>query len=353
MDFGIVTAKIDEIGFITHAENLGYNHCWITDSQMIRSNCWAVLALAAQQTRTMRLGTGVNVPGLRLAPVTANGIATINRLAPGRCFISLGTGHTAMRMLGHQPMRLKPFREYVEVVRGLLEGKEVDYTLDGETHPIRFQMRQHNYIDLEHPIKLYVAGFGPKAQALAGEIADGLVSGMPRGGTVPYMMANARGGAEQAGRTLSDDFYLATMVNLVIPAPGESLVSDRIIAEYGAAVITGLHYLVARHLETGEEPPEYARPMWQGYMAWLNQAPPQVRHQRLHNSHYSFVDPEEARFITPDLVKASCLTGSPTELVEQLQALEQQGLKQIMLYPPLNRNYRVIEDFADQVMARM
>ena len=85
MDFGIVHAKIDEIGYITHAENLGYSHCWVTDSQMIRSNCWAVLALAAQQTRRMRLGTGVNVPGLRLAPVAANGIATINRLAPGRC----------------------------------------------------------------------------------------------------------------------------------------------------------------------------------------------------------------------------------------------------------------------------
>jgi alkanesulfonate monooxygenase SsuD/methylene tetrahydromethanopterin reductase-like flavin-dependent oxidoreductase (luciferase family) len=140
MDFGIVTAKVDEIGYITHAENLRYSHCWALDSQMIRSNCWAVLALAAQQTRSMRLGTGVNVPGLRLAPVTANGIATINRLAPGRCFISLGTGHTAMRMLGQKPMRLKPFREYIQVVRALLNGDEVDYTLNGETHPIRFQM---------------------------------------------------------------------------------------------------------------------------------------------------------------------------------------------------------------------
>src|SRR5678810_645137 len=114
MDFGIVTAKVDEIGYITHAENLGYSHCWVTDSQMIRSNCWAVLALAAQQTRRMRLGTGVNVPGLRLAPVAANGIATINRLAPGRCFIGLGTGHTAVRTLGQKPMRLAPFREYVQ-----------------------------------------------------------------------------------------------------------------------------------------------------------------------------------------------------------------------------------------------
>jgi len=148
MDFGIVTAKIDEIGYITHAENLGYSHCWVTDSQMIRSNCWAVLALAAQQTRRMRLGTGVNVPGLRLAPVAANGIATINRLAPGRCFIGLGTGHTAMRTLGQKPMRLGPFKEYVQTVRALLRGEEVDYTLNGETHPIRFQMREHRFIDI-------------------------------------------------------------------------------------------------------------------------------------------------------------------------------------------------------------
>ena len=166
MDFGVVTAKVDEIGYITHAENLGYSHCWVTDSPMIRSNCWAVLALAAQQTRRMRLGTGVNVPGLRLAPVVANGIATINRLAPSRCFIGLGTGHTGMRLLGRKPMRLGPFREYLEVVQKLLRGEEADYTLDGETHPIRFQMREHRFIDLDHRIPVYVAAYGPQAQAL-------------------------------------------------------------------------------------------------------------------------------------------------------------------------------------------
>jgi alkanesulfonate monooxygenase SsuD/methylene tetrahydromethanopterin reductase-like flavin-dependent oxidoreductase (luciferase family) len=250
-------------------------------------------------------------------------------------------------------MPLKPFREYICVVRALLNGEEVDYTLNGATHRIRFQMREHCFIDLEHPIKLYVAAFGPKAQALAGELGDGLVSGLPRGGTVPSMLANARAGAARVGRTLGADFQVSAMVTLVLLHPGEALTSDRIVAESGAAVITGLHYLVARHLETGEEPPRYARPMWKGYMAWLNEAPSEVRHQRLHNSHYSFVDPEEARFITPDLIKATCLTGTPEELVEQLHGLEQQGLHHIMLYPPLNRQYRVIEDFAERVMARL
>ena len=34
MDFGIcVASKIDEVGYITHAENPGYVHAWVTDSQ--------------------------------------------------------------------------------------------------------------------------------------------------------------------------------------------------------------------------------------------------------------------------------------------------------------------------------
>src|SRR3977135_2786277 len=199
----------------------------------------------------MRLGTRVNGPGLRLARVAANGIATINRLAPGPCVVGLGTVHPAVRTLGQKPMRLGPFREYVRVVRGLLRGEEIDYSLNDETHPIRFQMREHRFIDLDHPLPVYIAGFGPKAQALAGELGDGLISGLPRGGTVPEMLANARRGAQKAGRALPAGFHTAAMVNVALRRPGEVANSEHIIAECGAAVISGLHYLVAHHLETG------------------------------------------------------------------------------------------------------
>jgi len=208
------------------------------------------------------------------------------------------------------------------------------------------------FVDLEHPIPLYIAGFSSKAQALAGELGDGLVSDLPRGGTVPAMLAHAERGAAQAGRALPADFLTAAMVTLAMRQPGGAPASVRIVAECGPAILSGLHDLVARHLETGEDPPEYARPIWKGYMAWLEQAPPAKRHQRLHGSHYSFLDPEEARFITPALVEAVCLAGTPEEIVERGRALGNQGLRQIMLYPPLNRQYRVIEDFATTVMSR-
>src|SRR5712691_5593406 len=165
MDFGIcVASKIDEVEYITRAENLGYSHAWVADSQMIWSDCYAVLALAAQQTRKIKLGTGVSITGTRLAPVTANSIATINRLAPGRTFLGIGTGNTAMRLMGHKPMRLREFGDYLRVLRGLLRGEEVDFTWQGQTLPVQFLMQEHKFIDVENPIPIYVSCLEQRAR---------------------------------------------------------------------------------------------------------------------------------------------------------------------------------------------
>src|SRR6266508_1237845 len=126
MEFGLMVAtKIDDWQLMKYAEDLGYDRAWVPDSQMLWSDCYATLALAAQHTTRIRLGTGVAIPGIRIAPVTAHAIASINRIAPGRVFLGIGTGHTAMRVMGMQPMRIKEFREYLRVVRALLRGEEL------------------------------------------------------------------------------------------------------------------------------------------------------------------------------------------------------------------------------------
>ena len=300
-----MTAKIDEIGYITHAENLGYSHCWVTDSPIIRSNCWAVLALAAQATRRMRLGTGVNVPALRLAPAAANGIATINRLAPGRCFIGFGTGHTGLRLLGRKPMRLAPFREYVEVVRGCCAARRWTTRWRARRHRIRFQMREHRFIDLDHRSRSTSPASGRRRRRWPARSPTGSSPGCRAAARCPRCWPT-RGAAPRgrAGRCRPTSTPRA-MVTLVDARAGRGRSTrERIVAECGAAVLSGLHYLVAQHLETGEEPPDYARPIWKAYLDWLDEAPPEVRHQRLHGSHYSFLDPEEARFLTADLIQA-------------------------------------------------
>jgi len=351
MDFGIGTARIDEIGYIAHAENLGYNHCWVTDSQMIRSNCFAVLALAARETRTMSLGTGVSVAGLRLAPTTANGIATINRIAPGRTFLSLGTGHSAMRLMGQPPMRLKEFAEYARVVKALIRGEQIDYTLNGTTHPITFQMREFKYLDVDHYIPLYVAAYGPKTQALAGEIGDGLVTGIPKGGTIEEILANVRRGAQRAGRTL-DNFRIIARMNIAILQPGESITSDRIIQECGPGITSWLHYSVDRLKESGAEPPDELKPIWNEYLTFHMARDPETRHQKLHASHNTYVDPEEARFVTADLIKALCVVGRPEEVVDQLRVLEQKGVTQILMNFPIVQSYGLLEEFSRNIIER-
>ena len=127
MQFGIfVATKIDDWQLIQYAEELGYDRAWIPDSQMIWSDCYATLALAAHNTKRIQLGTGVAIPGTRVAPVTAHSIASIARLAPGRVFLGIGTGHTAMRVMGMDPMKIRDFREYLRVLRTLLRGDEGD-----------------------------------------------------------------------------------------------------------------------------------------------------------------------------------------------------------------------------------
>ena len=129
MEIGIcVASHIGDIDYVVRAEALGYRSAWLADSQMIWSDCYAILALAAVNTQKIHLGTGVSIAGTRIAPVTAHSIATINQLAPGRTFLGLGTGHTVMRVMGQDPMPVSQFREYLRVVRALLDGQHTALT---------------------------------------------------------------------------------------------------------------------------------------------------------------------------------------------------------------------------------
>src|SRR5881227_1879034 len=120
MKFGFcVMANIDEIGFFPHVEALAYDSVWVADSQMLFSDCYAVCALAAQQTTRLRIGPGTAICGTRIPPVHVAAMATLNRIAPGRVFLGIGTGNTAMRTMGQKPMKIAAFGEYLRVVRGL------------------------------------------------------------------------------------------------------------------------------------------------------------------------------------------------------------------------------------------
>ena len=108
MDYGFVfPAAIHIHKDVTYAEQHGFTHAWLYDSQMLFSDPYASLALCAVNTNKIALGTGVTNPESRIAPVTANSIATVNELAPGRTILGIGTGNTARRTLGMPAAKLE------------------------------------------------------------------------------------------------------------------------------------------------------------------------------------------------------------------------------------------------------
>ncbi|MDG2112748.1 MAG: LLM class flavin-dependent oxidoreductase [Actinomycetota bacterium] len=352
MKFGISVSQISEVDLAVQAEKVGYDFVWVWDSPMIRSSLWSVLTLVADRTSTIRVGPGVAIPALRMAPVTANSIATINRLAPGRTFLGLGTGNTALRTMGQLPMKVADYAEHIRVIRGLLAGDTVDYSANGITHDIQFQSLDLEHIDIDNHIPLHVGGFGPRAQALAGELGDGLITGIPRGGAIPDALANVRRGADAAGRSM-DGFETTALVNMLLLRPHETLETPRVVEEVGSSLMVNIHYLYDRHLEVGAEPPPYVEPIWEDYVAFRARRDAERDHTEAHGSHYGHLDPDEARFVTPEMIRTFCVAGQPADIVEQLEELEHQGLDGINFIMPADRQWEMCDEFAAAVIERM
>ena len=166
MDLGVcVASSIDDIDYAVLAEELGYSHLWFADSQMLWSDCYATMALAASRTSRIKIGTGVAVAGTRTSAVTAAAHATLNRLAPGRIFCAVGSGNTANRVMGAKPMPIAEFERYIAELRILLDGGEADVAFRGGTRPVRHLMPDAGFVGVRaaHPavrVRLRAAGDG-------------------------------------------------------------------------------------------------------------------------------------------------------------------------------------------------
>ena len=343
MEFGIcLHSKIDDIDLVVQAENLGFDAAWFADSQMLWSDCYSCMAVAAGRTSRIKLGTGVSIVDTRIAPVTAHSIATINVLAPGRTFLGVGNGFTAYRLMARNPARLVEFEAFLDTTRRLLQGEEAAFTHRGKTTDVAFQMADLGFVNVTDPVPIHVSAFGPKGQALAGAYGDGLVASIPpQRKAVERCLANASGGAEAAGRPFSEDgFQLTTLTAMAVLQPGEDLTSDRVIEQCGPMALMALHYAYERQRQFSVDPPKHLRSMWDDYVALVEQSPEAERHYRIHAGHGTYIHPDEAQFVTPELIDATCIVGQLDELVEKIGELEAAGLNQLMLLPSFASRYR-------------
>ncbi len=241
MDFGIgIPSHVRAWEDVKRAEDYGFTHAWFYDSQIILGDVYAAMALAAEHTRCIKLGTLVAVPGNRIAPVTAHSIATINELAPGRVILGVGTGFTARNAMGMSPIPLKTLREHVEVIRELLAGREAVYREGPHQRWIRLLHANMGFVNLNDHVPIHMASNAPKALRMVGEIAEGWMTVGLDARTISDGIKTIRASAAAVGRKF-DQVYTTTLTAGCVLRPGESTTSKRVLKRVGPWAMLRLH----------------------------------------------------------------------------------------------------------------
>jgi G6PDH family F420-dependent oxidoreductase len=169
------------------AEQHGFTFCLISDhyhpwisKQGHSPFVWATLGGIAHATDTIRVGTGVTCPTMRIHPaIVAQAAATVACMAGGRFFLGVGTGENLNEhVLGARwpapDERLEMLEEAVGVMRLLWQGGE--QTRRGKHYTVD---RAQIFDVPDGGVPVYVAAAQPQAAELAGRIGDGLISTSP------------------------------------------------------------------------------------------------------------------------------------------------------------------------------
>jgi len=212
-------------------EEIGYDGICVEET---KEDPYVVMALAAQATTRLKLGTAVAMAFPRSPTVTALSAWTLQRLSKGRFTLGLGSqvrGHI-QRRYGFQWSPPGPWmREYVQALRAVWDCWQNGTALDfkGEHYKLDLMVPLFNPGPIEHPrIPVHLAAVNPYMCQVAGEVADGL---RPHPVCTPKyiretMLPAARIGAAKSGRK-TEDFRVAMKI-LIATAPDQEALAAKV-----------------------------------------------------------------------------------------------------------------------------
>ena len=329
MDFGInLSPGAESWKTVQRAEELGFTHAWFVDSQLLNADVFVVMAAAAMKTSRIRLGTGMLIPSNRIAPVAANALASLNKLAPGRIIAGVATGNTARRTMGLGPISLAQLERYIQVIQGMLAGRTVPFRQDGADRKVRFLNPELGLVNIDDPIPVAVSALGPKGRALVARLGANWT--IPVGGNLDHALAAIEAmktAWRDAGRD-PDDLYAHASASGCVLDEGEPLDSVRAKAQAGPAAAMFLHDVaeVSVHGDMVRAMPadlvEAYREIYRGY------EPADARYLASNRGHLMVVRDEEAPLVTAELIRKMTLTGTAAELRRRIRALRDAGFTQ-------------------------
>jgi probable F420-dependent oxidoreductase len=327
MDIGVVfqcdPPASEVVRLSQRAEALGFSHVWTFDSHLLWEEPFVIYSQILAQTERVIVGPMVTNPGTRDWTVTASLFATLNEMYGNRTVCGIGRGDSALRTLGYKPTTIAELGECVNVIRDLARGGEADY----KGRPVHFPWVR------DGALEVWVAAYGPKALALAGEVGDGYILQLADPDIAAWMIAHVRKAAEKAGRD-------PAAVKFCVAAPayvGDDLAHQRDQTRwFGGMVGNHVADIVTRYGESGAVPQaltDYIKGR-HGY--------DYAEHGRAGNTHTDFV---------PDaIVDRFCVLGPIEAHLEKLRVLRELGVDQFALYLQHDDKEGTLQAYGEKVI---
>jgi limonene 1,2-monooxygenase len=191
--FGIFLAPFHDVGqsptvalerdleLLVHLDRLGFDEAWVGEHHSggfeLIASPEVFLAVAAERTQHLRLGSGVNSVPYHQPLLLADRYVLLDHLTRGRVMLGCGPGQLTSDalMLGIPPDQQRPrMDEALEAIVRLLAGEVVSMRTDWFTlDEARLQLRPYSPDGLELAVAATLSPAGPRA---AGRFGLGLLS---------------------------------------------------------------------------------------------------------------------------------------------------------------------------------
>jgi probable F420-dependent oxidoreductase len=332
MDFGVVlqadppAARV--IDLAKRAETYGFTHAWTFDSHLLWEEPFVIYSRILNETHKLKVGPMVTNPATRDWTVTASLFATLNEMYGNRTVCGIGRGDSAVRVINGKPVSIATLREAVGVIRGLANGEQVDYKGTALRFPWNSATR----------LPIWVAAYGPKALALAGEVGDGFILQLADPDIAAWSINAVRHAAEAAGRDPDALTMCVAAPAYVTDGTQRGLAHGRDQCRwFGGMVGNHVADIVARYGTDGGAVPRALTDYIAGRETYdYNE------HGRAGNTHTAFV-PDE-------IVDRFCVIGPPAAHVERLQELAALGVGQFAVYLQHDAKDATLAGYGEQII---
>jgi probable F420-dependent oxidoreductase len=314
MDIGVVlqctppAARV--IDLAKRAEAYGFRYVWTFDSHILWEEPYVIYSKILNETRKVIVGPMVTNPATRDITVTASVFATLNEMYGNRTVIGIGRGDSAVRVTNGKPVSVAELRQAVLDVKGLANGEAIEY--------------KGNHLRLpwagESRTGVWVAAYGPKVLAVAGEVGDGFILQLADASIAEWTIASVRSAAAAAGRN-PDDVCICVAAPAYVTDGSEQAhahARDQ-LRWFGGMVGNHVADIVARYGENGGAVPQALTDYIKNRHGYdYNE------HGQAGNTHTDFV-PDE-------IVDRFCIIGPAEEHVRRLAELKALGVDQFAVY---------------------